>query len=436
MGDTGVAVNPEDEQYQAPDRQDLHPADHEPRDPHRGRRVLRDRLRYRRGEDDPRPRPQRLRGRPAPQPGGHPRASTTTARSTKTAAPTRAWTAMSAARPSWRTWRQQGYLVKTEDYAHNVGTCYRCHNDVEPLISAQWFVKMEPLAKEAIAGRARTARSSLCPSASPRPISTGWRTSTTGASPASSGGAIRSPPGTATSAATSMSVAQDPHASAKSAAARTSPGRRTCWTPGSPPRCGRSPRWAGPTRRAELEYLLSHLRHGHGLRHHLLLGRAHDLLRHGADEEGCRSRRCLIHGLVRDDKGRKMSKSLGNGIDPLEMAEKYGADALRFNLVTGNSPGNDMRFYVEKCEAMRNFANKIWNAVPLRDDEPHDRRRSSCPRSWSWRTSGSSAKLNTLIREVHRQHRRPTSWASRPRRSTTSSGTPTATGISSCPRPA
>ena len=70
----------------------------------------------------------------------------------------------------------------------------------------------------------------------------------------------------------------------------------------------------------------------------------------------------FIHGLVRDDKGRKMSKSLGNGIDPLEMADQYGADALRFNLITGNSPGNDMRFYVEKCEAMRNFANKIWNA--------------------------------------------------------------------------
>ena len=70
----------------------------------------------------------------------------------------------------------------------------------------------------------------------------------------------------------------------------------------------------------------------------------------------------FIHGLVRDDKGRKMSKSLGNGIDPLVIAEQYGADALRFNLVTGNSPGNDMRFYTERCEAMRNFANKIWNA--------------------------------------------------------------------------
>ena len=70
----------------------------------------------------------------------------------------------------------------------------------------------------------------------------------------------------------------------------------------------------------------------------------------------------FIHGLVRDSQGRKMSKSLGNGIDPLEMVEKYGADALRYNLITGNSPGNDMRFYVEKCEAMRNFCNKLWNA--------------------------------------------------------------------------
>ena len=70
----------------------------------------------------------------------------------------------------------------------------------------------------------------------------------------------------------------------------------------------------------------------------------------------------LIHGLVRDSQGRKMSKSLGNGIDPLEIIDKYGADALRFTLATGNSPGNDMRFYEERVEASRNFANKIWNA--------------------------------------------------------------------------
>ena len=70
----------------------------------------------------------------------------------------------------------------------------------------------------------------------------------------------------------------------------------------------------------------------------------------------------LIHGLIRDPQGKKMSKSAGNGVDPIEMIERFGADALRFNIITGNSPGNDMRFYVERCEAMRNFANKLWNA--------------------------------------------------------------------------
>lgn len=70
----------------------------------------------------------------------------------------------------------------------------------------------------------------------------------------------------------------------------------------------------------------------------------------------------LFHGLVRDAQGRKMSKSLGNGIDPLEVIEQYGADALRMTLITGNAPGNDMRFYYERVEANRNFANKIWNA--------------------------------------------------------------------------
>jgi valyl-tRNA synthetase len=110
----------------------------------------------------------------------------------------------------------------------------------------------------------------------------------------------------------------------------------------------------------------------------------------------------LIHGLVRDDKGRKMSKSLGNGIDPLEVAEKYGADALRFNLITGNSPGNDMRFYTEKCEAMRNFANKIWNAsrfvmMNLGDLSEYELPAAEAlEREDKWVLS----KLNTLTKEV------------------------------------
>jgi valyl-tRNA synthetase len=113
---------------------------------------------------------------------------------------------------------EAGYLVKTEPYSHNVGTCYRCHSDVEPLISAQWFVKMEPLAKEALRV-VNDGEVKFVPERFTRFIPTGWRTCMTGASPVSFGGAIRSPRGTATSAATSTSAGKIPP-SAKSAAAR------------------------------------------------------------------------------------------------------------------------------------------------------------------------------------------------------------------------
>ena len=118
-----------------------------------------------------------------------------------------------------RDLEEQGYLVKTEPYNHNVGTCYRCHNDVEPLISAQWFVKMEPLAKEALRV-AREGETRFVPERFSKTISTGWKTSMTGASPASSGGATRFPPGTAATAGTSTSAGRTPR-SASSAAART-----------------------------------------------------------------------------------------------------------------------------------------------------------------------------------------------------------------------
>jgi len=110
----------------------------------------------------------------------------------------------------------------------------------------------------------------------------------------------------------------------------------------------------------------------------------------------------LIHGLVRDDKGRKMSKSLGNGIDPLEMIEKFGCDALRMNMVTGNSPGNDMRFYVERCEAMRNFANKLWNASRYVLMNLEDSAINQLPDVNSLEIADKwvLSKLNTLIAEV------------------------------------
>ena len=113
----------------------------------------------------------------------------------------------------------------------------------------------------------------------------------------------------------------------------------------------------------------------------------------------------FIHGLVRDSQGRKMSKSLGNGIDPLEVIEKYGADALRYNLITGNSPGNDMRFYGEKCEAMRNFCQQALERIPLRADEPrrYDKSRSR-PKSSRLRTSGFSPSSTTSCQRGLREY--------------------------------
>ena len=182
----------------------------------------------------------------------------------------------------------------------------------------------------------------------------------TGAFPVSSGGATRSPRGPATTAATSTCSREDPTACEKCGSTHLTRDEDVLDTWFS------SALWpfstlGWPEKTADLDYCYPTS----------VMVTGYDIIFFWVARmifSGCEQMKkipfhtVLIHGLVRDDKGRKMSKSLGNGIDPLEMAEKYGADALRFNLITGNSPGNDTRFYTEKCEAMRNFANKIWNA--------------------------------------------------------------------------
>ena len=252
-----------------------------------------------------------------------------------------------------------GLLDKITDHTHNVGTCYRCGTDVEPLISAQWFVKMEPLAREAL-----------------RVVNEGE---------------VKFVPDRFSKTYTNwMENVHDWCIS-----------RQLWWGHRIPAwycdDCGRMT--VSETDPTECEHC--HSTHIHqeedvldtwfssALWPFSTLGwpaetedfkyfYPTDVLVTGYDIiffwvarmifSGCEHtgkppfHTVFIHGLVRDDKGRKMSKSLGNGIDPLVIAEQYGADALRFNLVTGNSPGNDMRFYTERCEAMRNFANKIWNA--------------------------------------------------------------------------
>ena len=256
---------------------------------------------------------------------------------------------------------EQGYLVKVEPYNHNVGTCYRCHNDVEPLISAQWFVRMKPLAEEAIrVGQRR--HHPLCTRALHQDlISTGWKMSMTGASPVSSGGGHQIPAWTCADCGHITVDRQNPTCCAKCGSKNIQREEDVLDTWFSSALWPFSTLGWPDTESKDLHYWYptSVMVTGYDI---IFFWVARMIFSGMEQMKKSRFHTVFIHGLVRDDQGRKMSKSLGNGIDPLEMAERYGADALRFNLITGNSPGNDMRFFVKNCEAMRNFANKIWNA--------------------------------------------------------------------------
>ena len=254
----------------------------------------------------------------------------------------------------------EGYLVKTEPYHHNVGTCYRCHNDVEPLISAQWFVKMAPLAKEAI----RVVKDGTIKFVPERFTKTylNWMENVHDWCISRQlwwGHQI--PAWTCADCGHITVDRQDPTCCAACGSANITREEdvldtwfsSALWpfsTLGWPDKASPDLAYWYPTSVMVTGYDI------------IFFWVARMIFSGMEQMKQAPFHTVFIHGLVRDDQGRKMSKSLGNGIDPLEMAETYGADALRFNLITGNSPGNDMRFYVKNCEAMRNFANKIWNA--------------------------------------------------------------------------
>ena len=254
----------------------------------------------------------------------------------------------------------EGYLVKAEPYSHNVGTCYRCHNDVEPLISAQWFVKMAPLAKEAI----RVVEDGTIKFVPERFTKTyiNWMENVHDWCISRQLWWGHQIPAWYCDECGHINVSRtDPTKCEKCGCTHLTREEDVLDTWFS------SALWPFSTMgwpdldAADLNYWYptSVMVTGYDI---IFFWVARMIFSGMEQMKKEPFKTVFIHGLVRDDKGRKMSKSLGNGIDPLEMAEKYGADALRFNLITGNSPGNDMRFYVEKCEAMRNFANKIWNA--------------------------------------------------------------------------
>ncbi|WP_443661649.1 valine--tRNA ligase [Eshraghiella crossota] len=252
----------------------------------------------------------------------------------------------------------EGALVKIEPHDHNVGTCYRCHTTVEPRVSKQWFVKMEELAGPAIeavkSGKTRFVPEHFdktyyhwlenikdwCIS---RQLWWGHRI-----------------PAFYCDCCNEVVVTKE--------------NKAVC------PKCGKEMRqdpdtldtwfssalwpfstlgWPDKTEELDYFYPISTLVTGYDIIFFWVIRMMFSGIEHTGKAP---FNTILIHGLVRDSQGRKMSKSLGNGIDPLEVIDKYGADALRLTLITGNAPGNDMRFYWERVESSRNFANKVWNA--------------------------------------------------------------------------
>ena len=254
---------------------------------------------------------------------------------------------------------EQGYLVEIEDYTHNVGTCYRCHHTAEPLISRQWFVAMEELAKPAL-DVVRAGKTKFVPErfsktyymwmenirdwCISRQLWWGHRIPAWYCGDCHETVVSRETP-TACPHCTGTHLTQDEDVLDTWFSSALWPFSTLGW----------------PDQTEDLAYFYptNILVTGYDI---IFFWVARMIFSGIAQTGETPFDTVLIHGLVRDEKGRKMSKSLGNGVDPLEIIDQYGADALRFSLAMGVSPGNDTRFSTEKVESARNFANKIWNA--------------------------------------------------------------------------
>ena len=293
----------------------------------------------------------------------------------------------------------QGYLVKVEPYNHNVGTCYRCHRDVEPIISAQWFVKMKPLAEEALRV-VNDGETKFVPERFTK-IYTNWMENVRDWCISRQLWWGHQIPAWYCADCGHMTVSREDAVCCEKCGSKHITRDEdvldtwfssALWpfeTLGWPDMNAEDFQYFYPT-----DVLVT----GYDI---IFFWVARMIFSACKQTGRPPFHTVLIHGLVRDDKGRKMSKSLGNGIDPLEMIDRYGSDALRMNMLTSNSPGNDMRFYIERCEAMRNFANKLWNAsryvmMNLSIDKNELPALSELETSDKWILS----KLNTLIADV------------------------------------
>ena len=291
----------------------------------------------------------------------------------------------------------EGALIKVEDYNHNVGTCYRCGITVEPKVSTQWFVKMEPLAQPAI-DAVKNGETKFVPERFDK-IYFHWLENIRDWCISRQVWWGHQIPAYYCDECGEMVVSKKDV--------------QTC------PKCGAKMRqdedtldtwfssalwpfstlgWPDKTEDLDYFYPTSTLVTGYDIIFFWVIRMMFSGIEHMGKAP---FNTVLIHGLVRDSQGRKMSKSLGNGIDPLEVIDEYGADALRFTLATGNSPGNDMRYSEEKVKSSRNFANKLWNASRyILMNLPEDMDKAELPETLTAEDKWVLGEFNTLVKEV------------------------------------
>lgn len=252
-----------------------------------------------------------------------------------------------------------GVLLKTEDHHHAVGECYRCATIIEPMVSKQWFVKMKPLAEPAMEV-AKNGQMVFVPERFTK-IYLGWLENIRDwCISRQLWWGHRIPVWYCEDCGAEICAKEDPKACPKCGSAKIEqdPDVLDTWfSSGLWPFSTMG--WPEKTPELQAFYPTSVLVTGRDI---IFFWVARMVFMGLEFMKDVPFKKVMIHGLVLDAQGRKMSKSLGNGVDPLEVIEKYGADTLRFMLITGNTPGNDLRFHPERLEATRNFANKIWNA--------------------------------------------------------------------------
>nr|WP_297284250.1 valine--tRNA ligase [uncultured Agathobaculum sp.] len=294
-----------------------------------------------------------------------------------------------------------GYLVKIEDHEHNVGTCYRCGTTVEPMTSAQWFVKMAPLAKPAM-DVVTEGKTKFVPDRFSKTYLRWMENVHDWCISRQLWWGHRIPAFYCDDCGEMTVSKEDIHVCPKCGSKNVRQEEDVLDTWFSSALWPFSTLgWPEKTKELEYFYPTSTLVTGYDI----IFFWVARMIFSGVEHMGQTPFDTVyIHGLVRDAQGRKMSKSLGNGIDPLEIIDQYGADALRFTLATGNSPGNDMRFSDERVQASRNFCNKIWNAsrfIQMNLTISKDKA-AQLPETLTLEDKWIVSKFNTLVAEVTR----------------------------------